>query len=169
MKFPKDWNILTTVSNLKNVTSLMFHFPNHSGNTLKGGLVVGNLEQNGRPTEFDCRPLPPSLSGIFPGWTRSRKHENVDIQTWNWLHLRLMTKSVTSLMKFPEHRNTLMMKSVPSLRTCSKDWDKLTMKNVNSLMNFPMIPNTFTTKSVNSLMKFPKDWNILTNNLKKCD
>ena len=61
----------------------------------------------------------------------------------NWLKLRLMTKSVTSLMKFPRDRNTLMMKSV------------------TSLMKFPKDRNTLTTKNVNSLMKFPTNWNTL--------
>ena len=121
---------------------------NHPGN-IKGGLIVAQWEHNGGAHWSNCRPFPP-YSWNSP-WTCSGKHENVAIPNdshMNWLQLRLMTKSVTSLMKFPKKRNTLMIKSV------------------TSLMKFPKDRNTLTTKSVNSLITFPKDQNIFTNNLK---
>ena len=99
---------------------------NHPGN-IKGGLIVAQWEHNGGAHWSNCRPFPP-YSWNSP-WTCSGKHENVAIPNdshMNWLQLRLMTKSVTSLMKFPKKRNTLMIKSVTSLMKFPKDRNTLT-------------------------------------------
>ena len=136
------WNFPNTEIHLwlwviwKSVTSLMFHYQITQG-ILRVDLVVSQWEQNGMAHWSNCRPFPP-YSWNFP-WTCSRKHENVAIPNdshMNWLQLRLMMKSVTSLMKFPKDQNTLTTKSVNSLIKFPKHQNILTnnLKNVTSLM-----------------------------------
>ena len=135
MKFPKDRNTLMTVSNLKNVTSLMFHYQ-----ITQGILRVDSQSVSGNRMEG-----PTDLIVGLSLHTHGISHElvvgSMKMQPFqmNWLQLRLMI----GLLNFPK---ALMMKSVTSLMKFPKDQNTLTMKNVNSLMKFPKDRNTFTTK-----------------------